>query len=104
MEQQQEQPQRQHRVVGRPFLPGVSGNPQGARSRKQRHADLMARLSADMGGLAALTSGDALLLGHAVDLLLLRPSTQEDRVRLHNSATRTIEGIRRRTARAKRVF
>jgi hypothetical protein len=90
MEQQQDQRQR---IVGRPFLPGQSGNPQGARSRKQRHADLMAGLSADMGGLDALTLGDCVLLGCAVDLLLQRPSTQEDRVRLANSATRIVESV-----------
>jgi hypothetical protein len=78
------------------WRPGQSGNPAGARSRKQRHAEMLARLAADCGGVEALSPGDCVLLDRAVDLLLLRPTTQDDGVRLLNAATRIIENIRRR--------
>jgi hypothetical protein len=91
MEQQPEQ-----RVIGRPFARGQSGNPHGRASRKQRHAEMMARLAADCGGIEALSPGDQVLLARAVDLLLLKPTTQDDGVRLLNAATRLVEGIRRR--------
>jgi hypothetical protein len=78
------------------FKRGQSGNPGGARSRKARHAQMLERLAADMGGVASLSPGDHVLLSRAADLLLLKPSTQEDGVRLLNSATRIIDGIRER--------
>ena len=52
----------------------------------------MAELSADM----VLTPADHILLARAVDLLLSRPSSANDRVRVTNAATRILAGIRRR--------
>ena len=78
------------------FRPGVSGNPKGAKSRKARHAEHMERLAADVGGVAALSPGDSMLLGRAVDMLLVRPSTVEEQTRLVNAATRIVNSIRRR--------
>jgi hypothetical protein len=84
------------------FKPGVSGNPAGAKSRKAKHAEMLARLASDMP--AAPSAGDAVLLGHAVDLLLLRATTIEDRTRLVNAAMRIVNGVRRRTAMAQKTF
>jgi hypothetical protein len=83
------------------FRPGQSGNPAGARlhSRKARHADLMAQLSADMGGIAALSPGDVVMLGRAVDLLLSQPTSTDEHTRLVNGAMRIINGIRKRAGR-----
>jgi hypothetical protein len=56
----------------------------------------MERLAADMGGTAALTPGDHVMLGRACDLLLMRPTTQDESVRLTGAAWRIIERIRKR--------
>jgi hypothetical protein len=82
----------------RPWLwrPGQSGNPAGRRSRKVRYDKLMGELACDMGGLDALSGGDRIMLGRAVDLLLSRPTTDVDRVRATNAAARLVKDIRGR--------
>jgi hypothetical protein len=102
MDQQQDH----SRVIGRPFPKGTSGHPQGGGlSRKKRRMDVMAQLAADMGGgLERLSEGDRILLARAVDLLMSRPSSPNDRVRLTNAATRILSGIRRRQPPRKPVL
>jgi hypothetical protein len=82
------------------FRRGYSGNPRGPRSRKQRHDERMNDLASDLGGVAALSAGDKTMLSHAVDLLLSikKGTTDQDRVRITNTATRIIERIRLRRA------
>jgi hypothetical protein len=78
------------------FRPGQSGNPQGAKSRKQRHAELLSEIASDMGGVDMLSAGDRVMLNRAVDLLISRPSNADCRVRLISAAWRIIERIRTR--------
>ena len=65
--QQAEQRHEQQHVGGWPFSKGTSGNPEGKSkaAREARKAALMAELSAELGGLAALTPVERTLLGQA---------------------------------------
>ena len=63
---------------------------------------MTAQLASDLGGVEALTPGDQVLLRRAVDLLLTRSFTIEDQTRLTNAAMRIVNGIRRRTASARK--
>ena len=81
------------------WRPGQSGNPLGKLSRKLRHAELMASLGADLGGLDLLTAGDRALLSRAVDLLLVHPRDHTERTRSVNTAHRILNGIRGRVRR-----
>ena len=56
----------------------------------------MADLASDVGGVAALSRSDRILLGRAVDLLLRKAGTHNDHVRAVNTAMRVVEAIRRR--------
>ena len=49
-----------------------------------------------MGGLDALSAGDKVMLSRAADLLLTKPSGENDKVRLTSAAWRIIERIRKR--------
>lgn len=84
------------------YLPGQSGNPDGARSRQRRHAALMRQHARDLGGLSVLSVADRQWLAKAVDLLMRRPSSDEDRIRYLNTAARLIDGIRERQLKRRR--
>ena len=59
---------------------------------------MMADVAADMGGVDALSPGDAILLAEACRLLMSRPRKHVDRVRAINAANRIVEALRERRA------
>jgi hypothetical protein len=56
----------------------------------------------DLGGLSVLSVADRQWLAKAVDLLMRRPSSDEDRIRYLNTAARLIDGIRERQLKRRR--
>jgi hypothetical protein len=92
---EQRAPQR-HKPRGRPWPPGVSGNPDGARTRGKRFAELYDNMAADFGGAKALTSVQAVMLAQSVRLLMRaeREKNAEDAVRLSNAAMRMLGTLR----------
>jgi hypothetical protein len=78
------------------FKPGQSGNPLGrAASTKAKFDAKMAELAADYGGVSALTVSERTLLEQAAGLLLRKPSTAEDAVRIANAVARLIRVVQR---------
>jgi hypothetical protein len=57
-------------VRGKPFTPGTSGNPEGARTKSRRFKELFATLAADFGGPSALSGLRSVALSQAVRLLV----------------------------------
>jgi hypothetical protein len=83
------------------FKPGQSGNPLGrAASTKAKLDAKMAELAAEYGGVAALTVFERTLIEQAAGLLLRKPSTAEDAVRIANAVARLIRVVQRGRAAA----
>jgi hypothetical protein len=81
------------------YKPGQSGNPQGPPSNKVRaeHIERKAReLAAEFGGLDAMTPVDRTLMLQAATLLVRKPRTQVDVVRIANSVSRLLGIVSRR--------
>jgi hypothetical protein len=85
------------RVVGRPWKPGQSGNPSGARVLNQRIADLFNTLAVDFGGEAALSAIDRALLMQSCVLLTRAQRTRDvdAAVRLTSESRRGLMALRR---------
>jgi hypothetical protein len=99
--QQRGQRHEQQRVRGRPFPPGVSGNPQGRISRAEQRARrdaLVLELAGELGGIDALTPSARVLLTQCADLLMRKAATAEDHVRIVNSVDRILRSLRRQHA------
>jgi hypothetical protein len=77
------------------WRPGVSGNPRGRASRRERHAKLMHELAAELGGLDALTVAERVTLSMAVDLMMRKVGSAEDHVRICNTVDRMLRSLRR---------
>jgi hypothetical protein len=82
----------QRRSRGRPFVKGVSGNPNGSRLIIERRGRMEAEIAADLGG--NLSAVDRVLLSRGVELLTRKPRSHTDAVRLVNAATRIIDKLR----------
>lgn len=80
---------------GRPFPPGVSGNPQGGSVINRRADELFAGVAADFGVLSAT---DEILLRAACRLLARAEKTKDEdaAVRLSSEGRRGIDALRRR--------
>jgi hypothetical protein len=81
------------------FQPGKSGNPGGrlSNAERARRDEAKAReLAAEYGGWESLSPVDRVLLGQASALLLRRPKSAEDLVRVSNSVARLLGGLGRR--------
>jgi hypothetical protein len=81
------------------FRPGVSGNPQGSLSDKARQERIEAKareLAVEYGGYDSLSPIDRALLGQAATLLVRKPRTYNDSVRVANSISRLLSGLRNR--------
>lgn len=80
---------------GRPWPPGVSGNPSGRKLGK-RYLALFADLVRDLGGEDVLTGIDRALLGQAVGLMVRAERVKEtdDAVRLANASARLLASLR----------
>jgi hypothetical protein len=105
MEQSAEQSARRpaRHAGGNPaWVKGISSPyPDGresAQARREQHLKLMTDVAADMGGVDALSPGDAILLAEACWLLMSKPRKHVDRVRAINTANRIIEALRERHA------
>ena len=70
----------------RPWKPGQSGNPAGMKSYRQRHAEMVDSLIADLGGNVGPI--DRILVGQAADLLLRAQRIQRRR---HDNTTPAFE-------------
>lgn len=81
---------------GRPWPPGVSGNPSGRKLGK-RYLALFADLARDLGGEDALTGIDRALLGQAVGLMVRAEKVRDtdDAVRLANASARLLANLRK---------
>jgi hypothetical protein len=89
--QQAEQRTHQHRVRGRPFPPGVSGNPGGklsAAERRSRLDHMVEQWVAELGGRVG--TAERMLLRRAAELSLVRPHRNEDHVRTVNAVSRLL--------------
>ena len=88
-------------LSGRPFPPGTSGNPLGARVINERAAELYAIMRGDFGPLVPT---DEILLRQAARLLARgeRLKNADASIRMSSEARRIIASLRR-TARAKDV-
>jgi hypothetical protein len=75
-----------------PWRKGVSANPGGLRERGKRYQQLHGQLKAELGELNAI---DAALLDRAVILLLRRPKSDADAVKLTSEARRILEKLHR---------
>jgi hypothetical protein len=93
--QQPDQQAEQRRVVGRPFPPGVSGNPEGKSkaARRARQDAIIARWAEPFGGTAALKPVEIDLLRQAADLTMSRPTRTEDRVRVSNAVSKILAQV-----------
>jgi hypothetical protein len=90
----------QQRTYG--FQPGVSGNPNGRLSNRARAERIEAKareLAAEYGGFDTLSPVDRVLVTQAATLLLRRPKTHVDVVRVANSIARLLGGISKRRQR-----
>ena len=88
-------PQRKH--GGRPFPPGVSGNPRGGGAVSARTEELFVTMVVDFDSLSAT---DEILLRAACRLLARAEKTKDvdAAVRLNSEARRGIDSLRRRHA------
>jgi hypothetical protein len=83
------------RVIGRPFPPGVSGNPLGRARRTPRFAELYDGIAADYGGPAALTTLQRTVLAQGVRLMIRaeRAQNADMAVRLTHAAARMLAAL-----------
>jgi hypothetical protein len=89
-------------VRGRPFPPGVSGNPGGRVNLQQRTAELYAIMAADLGG--SFSGMDELLLVQACRMLARSEKTADPEiaVKCSNAGTRLLSILRKKRPRAGR--
>jgi hypothetical protein len=84
----------QRRVYGRPFPPGVSGNPRGSLTAAERRARLDAMVANWVSELAELGiragTAERLLLRRAAELSQVRPHRNEDHVRTVNTISKLL--------------
>ena len=87
--------QRRRRAGGRPWPPGVSGNPSGSKVNK-RAAALFEAMAADFGGPDELSAIDKAMLEQASRLLVRSERTQDAdiAIRLSNAAARLLASFR----------
>jgi hypothetical protein len=87
--------QKPRRVYGRPFVPGVSGNPLGRARRTPRFAELYDGIAADYGGPAALTTLQRTVLAQGVRLMIRaeRAQNADMAVRLTHAAARMLAAL-----------
>jgi hypothetical protein len=81
------------------FQPGESGNPAGRLSNKAKQERIEARaleLAAEFGGWENLSAVDRLMLTQAATLVLRRPKSAEDAVRVANAVQRLLGGLGKR--------
>jgi hypothetical protein len=78
------------RTVGRPFLPGVSGNPLCRRLLSKRAQQLADEMSADFGGFDKLRGVQQVMMRRAATLFARSETANnpDDAVRLTNCACR----------------
>jgi hypothetical protein len=84
------------------FRPGQSGNPFGRLSNAARQERINAKareLAVELGGWAALSPVDRVMLEQASELLLRRPRSAEDRVRHANAVQRLLATVVKRRGR-----
>ena len=83
------------RVRGRPFPPGVSGNPLGRRVKSQRFVELYDGLAEPYGGPERLTTFQRVMLAQAVRLLMRAERTRDAdmAVRLTNAGCRALAAV-----------
>jgi len=81
---------------GKPWPPGVSGNPTGSRTSKRALA-LFDAMAADFGGADALSAIDKTMLAQACRLLVRseRARDADIAVRLSNASARLLAGLRK---------
>jgi hypothetical protein len=92
------------RNTGR-FQPGQSGNPGGkvSNAERRRRAEAKAReLAIEYGGYDALSPVDRVLVDQAAMLLMRRPRSAEDIVRVSNSIQRLLSRLSKRQVERKR--
>jgi hypothetical protein len=89
-----QQPDQPRRVYGRPFPPGVSGNPKGSLTAAERRARLDRMVEGWVSELAeqGIRAGTAerLLLRRAAELSQVRPHRNEDHVRTVNTISKLL--------------
>ena len=97
MQQPATAPEQRSGLRGRPFPPGTSGNPLGARIVNQRAAELFAVMAGDFGPLSAV---DEVLLRQACRLLARseRLKDPDNSIRMSGEARRLLEALRRHAA------
>src|SRR6266699_4553064 len=81
------------------FKPGKSGNPRGresAAARRERLDRKVEEIAREFGGMAALSPIESALAHQAAELLLLRPSDVDQRVRAANAVTRILATLSKR--------
>jgi hypothetical protein len=81
----------QRRIYGRPFPPGVSGNPAGKMTAAERRARLDGMVEdwvAELGGRVG--TAERMLLRRAAELSLVRPHRNEDHVRTVNTISKLL--------------
>lgn len=86
----------------KPWPKGVSGNPGGLLQNGKRYQQLHSRLKAELGG--DLTAIEDALLDKAVTLLLRRPRSDADAVKLTSEARRILAKLTADRAKAKPAF
>jgi len=84
------------RIIGRPFPPGVSGNPLGRRLLGKRAQQLADEMSRDFGGFDALTGVQKVMMRRAATLLAKSETANDPdaQVRLTNCAVRVLGNLR----------
>jgi hypothetical protein len=95
--------EKQHRVRGRPFASGVSGNPKGRAAIRERAAKLYAIMAPDFGELSAT---DTVLLNQACLLLARSERVHRMRdidvgVRMSGEARRLLLSLQRKRGRER---
>jgi hypothetical protein len=96
MEQITEQGGDQKRRGNPNWVPGVSANPRGrltAAAKQERIERKAAELAAEFGGLGALSACEKVMLEQAAALLLRRPRSSEDVVRVANAIGRILGSL-----------
>jgi hypothetical protein len=80
---------------GRPFPPGISGNPEGLRVRGRRFGQLYDDIAASFGGVSDLSPFQKILLRQGVRLLVKAEKEKDPdlAVRLSNACMRALAGM-----------